>query len=703
MQQVEFYIPQTPGTSTPMIKVPEPDNWQSLMIELSFESGSQLGTLNASKLIWKGTNAEYLNNYIINGLIPGGIGIFEGVPLQIKVCKTQEIVFNGIIDLTDSETTFACDILQCKIRDNQIDMVSQLMDSISYGFLATPIINGGGGIINPTPINNGGDYVVIPYQRNDVPDTIQFFTTGLAIYNVAEKTYQIGNTLTGIIASAFAASASLSVGATISAVIQLVYYILYIVLMVLVIIAMMKSAFNYLCSPLMTKFGMYAHTLIEKACTYFNIGFSSTIFQNAPYNRLVIMPTKQAWINNQSFTRTLFNNIVGGSSITNRMEYDDLFNQQNGGLAYGYWDGTCGDFIRAMEDVFNAKAKIILTVTGQKVLHFERWDYIYNLANYQLPNISGEVPFNSHGILNNTGFSQSAFKTNAWEVPSNYMVRYSMDEQDVNTYNYYDGTMCYCTTRPININVKNNIVLQNLTEKNLRFAQAFRKDKLTSTEEALIPLWTAASLLTNAIITISSGINTVINAVSGLWNSPPLPTISNGGYTFMPSLPAFYNSGHLLLSGDVTGIPKMFIAGYPQNYNNFFDFHSHSFTGVTIDITNKSIIGARYLMKNFHFSNLPQTVVPNSPYNQPYVVGANYSNQWLLCQGQKIPLCCEEYDLIKNNNIIKTFTGQFARVDSLKWSIFKGMADIDYRIQKQYSKNLKTSFVIDGVETTSVL
>jgi hypothetical protein len=704
LNALDFYILK----NNQWVIVDPPFNWQELLLELSFENNSPASVINSTKLTWKAENAHFINEWVKGGLT-GSVGIFEGIPLRIRVCGTQELVFDGIIDLTDSETVYTCDIIECKIRDNRMDMVSQLMDSISFAFLATPTVDGGAGIINPSPTFVGGDYIVIPYQRNDVPDGIAFFTTALAIYNVAEKTYSVANELVGLVTAATTTTALAQVGATILAVFQIIFYVIYLALMILVIIALLKCAFNYLVSPVLSKFGMLAITLFQRACQYFGIGFSSSIFNLPQFRQLVIMPAKNAWAVNQTFTRTIMNNLAGGGIVNQRMQYDDLYNWQNPdpntgkSFAYGYYDGTCGDFIRAMEDVFNAKAKIILNNSGQPVLHFERWDYIYDLANYQLPQISDQTPFNSQGVFNSNGVSQSGFKTNASDIYSNYYVKYSLDDTDYNTYEYYEGTVCYCTNKPTIVNTRKNVTLQNLKEVNLKFAQAFRKDQNTATEQALIPLWQAASLLVNAVVSITSGINSVINFVTNIVGLPAqLPTTQNGGIQFMPNMPPWSNSGHLLLSDNTTGVPKMFVHGWGTNITNYFDFQQHNITGVTIHQNNKDFIGARALMKNFHFSNLPQTVYPGAPYSSQQA-GTPYYNQWLIFENQDIPVCCEEYNLIKNNNIIKTYYGKNARVDSLQWNLFKGMGTIDYRVNIPYTKNLETTYVIDGVVTTTQL
>ncbi len=719
MQNVFFYL------GNPQVQVPEPDNWQELMLELSFENSSPDSILNATNLIWKGQNAAYMNDWVLKGLT-GGVGIFEGIPLTIKICDTDDVVFNGIVDLTDSETTFACDTIKVKIRDSKMDMVSQLFDSVSYAYLATPVTAGGGGAINPSPKSAGGDYVVIPYQKNDVPDYVQIFTLGITIFVLVDRIIDITNKMTGLIVGETTAVANTTAksGAdadgSILGMFYLIGYIVYLSLLLYILYELIKSAFNYLVSPVFTKFGMYAKDLMQKACDYFKIGFASTIFASAPFSELVIMPEKSAWSDNRTFINTLFtqHSLAAGTTLNNRMEYDDLYNYQHNGSssgneinfgAYGYYDGTPGDFIRAMSEVFNAKAKIILDSSGKRVCHFERWDHNYNVSTYKLPNISDQVPFNSNGLFNTSGQSRSAFRTNASELAANYRLRYQMDDNDVNTYNAYEGTMCYCTTRPIVVSDISNVVLQHLRQRDMPFAQAFRKDQNTVPEIILQPIYAAFATIYNIIIGPINAFTSVYNVVANWFSIPPLAFIPN----ISISAP-FSALGHMLLTNHVTGVPKMFIAGPYQTYGSlpfFSDWNGRTFSGVTIDPNNRGQlnsaapnISARALVRDFHFSSLPQSVTPsNAALSAPYLPGTNYFNQYLILKNQQIPLCCSDYQTIKNNNVITTFDGEEARVDSLKANLFKGLGNIDYRIKHQYTNNLLVTFVIDGKIMTKTL
>lgn len=686
MQNFEYYV-TIGGTQ---IRIPEPDNWQQLQLELSFENDTPEAVFNSTKLIFKGSNAAIMDEWLTAG-ITGSVGIFEGIPLVIKVCDSTQIVFDGIIDLTTPDTKFTCDIVQVTIRDKRMDMFSQLVDSVGFDYLAT-LSSSTMGNIKPGALPgmgsglSTGDYVVIPYQRNDVPDYLQLLSLLLAFYQVyqmmdtvldiiQEEIILIAQIAGDVIAALDPGDTPLTLVDTAEALAKLILYGLLIAALVIIMVALIKAAFNCLISPVLTKYGMYATTLMQKTCDYFGLKYSSSILNtnsSNPFSRLVIMPTKNAWTTNISFIQTfdIFN------STTKLMEYDDDYNLNNGGYAYGYPDGTCGDFIRSMEDVFNAKAKIIIDASGAPVLHFERWDYWALLASgYQLPAISDQAPFNSNGPFNITGRSESAFSTNASEIISNYIVKYAMDETDLNTYTYYEGSSCSCTTQPNTINVPRNVLLQHLKEVNLQYAQAKRKDNDTAIESLFSQVY-------NIVMSIASVIMSV-------------------------SVAPFSRTDHLLLSGDTTSTPKMFIAGPVKNYThiNISNWHGRSAAGVTIDPNNKDIIGARKLMKNFHFSNLALTSTPGSAiYATPYPINTTYFNQYLTYKDQVIPLCCDDYVSIKENNVITLQDGfTKARVDSIKWNPFKSMATIDYRINKQYTNNLNTTFVIDGVITTKFI
>lgn len=687
--------------------VSPPDNWADLETELSFENDSPAPVLNAKKLIWSGSVASAFNKILVSGTnisVFNTHGIMEGVPLVIKMCTSQKVVFDGIIDLTEPDTKWACDRVTVTLRDKRMDMVTQLFNSVSCAYLATPVTNGGPGIIDARPEFLGGDYVVIPYQKSSVPDYLEAMLMATAIFNTVVQIVQGIETLNTLISAAISDSTPPAVvtafNVGIGAWVVATLWSIYLLFLTLWAIVLTKNMFDYLVSPVLTKFGFRPKVILQKICAYFNLEFASTILLDDPiYNRIIIMPRKTAWVTNENFTNTLLSSmnlsVPGGAGTsafgsfgvidTQRMEFDDLYNwthnQTAGSLAaYGYYDGTPAQLLQSLGELFNAKAKILYNNAGQPVLHFERWDYFYNLAQYQLPNISDQAPFNSSGAFNTTGTSQSAYTTNASELAANYNLDYTRDDQDVNTFNYYEGNSCMAQTLPGVVGNVRNVLLKHLIERKFEFAHAKRKEKITIVEKAFAKVY-AMFFRYQVVYALTS------------WQLNSLGTAT-------PPAPNYAQLGHLLISGNVTGAPKIFLDGGEQSYPSpaLGDWNGRAFTGTIIDPNSRVELSAEALMRRFHFSSLPLTYNPEYPYNKANAAPFSDSfNQWLIYRGQEIPICCDDFDKIQNNNIIKTFDGQDARVYSLRAGWHKGIAKIDYAVNKVYTYNLLTQYIIDGI------
>src|ERR1035437_4820074 len=206
MQNFIFKI----GYPNPLVPVqcPEPDNWQSLLLELLFENLSPEATFNATNLIWKGSQAGIMNKWLMTGLT-GGVGIFEGIPLQIYL-SNGEIVFDGIIDLSDAETKFSCDIVQVKTRDKKMDMMNQLMGSITYDLLMNLPASSPGAITAGSLLTGSGDYVPIATQRNDIPNEQSI----LMAIMVCGEMYSIAENILEAYKTAFDAGLALSIAIT---------------------------------------------------------------------------------------------------------------------------------------------------------------------------------------------------------------------------------------------------------------------------------------------------------------------------------------------------------------------------------------------------------------------------------------------------------------------------------------------------------
>lgn len=696
MQQMSFYLDG--------VLVPPPDNWQDLETELSFENASPQAVLNATKLVWMGENAAFLNTWYNKGLYAGGLGIYEGPSLVIYACSTQDVIFNGICDLTDRDTTWSCDKVLVRIRDKRTDTIYQLLDQVTFGALANPSFTGtgpyGGAWINPKPASLGGDYEEILYQNNNIPDYVEFFTMVLAIYNMVEEAIKIANDISGIIAGIAAAGTVVGLGGVALGVLELIGAVAGLILVCFALVDLFEMAVDYLVSPVFTKLGNSPLTMLQRACTYFGIKFQSSILTNVPWTSLLHMPSKRAWDFNQTSTRSVFFGFLSTYNTNQRMEYDELFNWVHTGYAYGYPDGTIGQFLRDLEPVFNAKAKVIVDSSGVPTLYFERWDYFYNLSSLTLPPISTEAPFRNPN------------RTNASELAANVNLMWQTDTTDLNTLHFYTGTSCMYQASPKVVKYQQNVTLQNLNETILPFALAHRKDQLTATESIFNQVWNDLVSIPNVLIGAINGVIHFVNRVIRIFGGGPIGTIPT-----LPSNPFGLNTvGVMYLDHHMTSVPKLLLAGtYNTVYNVLNSLHQpNPVRGWTIDPNNKGLVNmaspnlsARSLMKEFYYSNLVQSVYPPArPWSGSYAstrAGQPYYNQWQLYDEQKIPFCCRDFEVLLNNNIIYDNAGRYGRVYTCKYNSFKGQATLDYGINSPYTFNLNICYIVDGVTNLAAL
>lgn len=664
MSDLVFYINN--------VIAPPPDNWQELEVELDFTNNSNDATIRATVLEWKGANAAVLNQWFAGGL-NNQYGIFEGIPFQIQACNGV-VIFDGCIDTTSPETTWTCDIVKAAIKETQrAYFLNDLAQGFTFAYLqdAQSRNTGAAGF---TPINPRTDYVSIPYIISNVPDYMQVLLLSVALVQLIQLVSSTTSSdlikkfrdLVQKVADEWVMTAAAAIDRSFASAVkhaglatfytlQLAALILYIRSVILAIISLVISIQEALISPVRYKYGMKVLTLFQKACSYLGYQFSSSIIgPTGKYKDLILIPKKQAYSYNasgQDRALTSFNAVFSalglGSLSSGRKNYDDEVNYPN---VYGYYEGTFTQLIVDMEKVFNAKIAI-KNVGGQNILYFERWDFFNNTAAYTLPDVSTEAPFDN------------PYGTNASEISSNYYLKWALDNSELNTYDIYDGTSCQMQLYANNIGNQKNNLLKNLTEIPLPFALTRRKINTSWFEYFL-----------QAVFLI---IRIPLQVLNALVFGPTLPnwTIQN-------------RTGYMLLSCDFTSIPKLLI-GQQKGSNDRNGIPIWIVSPNSNNGKGTSQIGyldAFTLMKDFHSASWALDTLN----------GTSYPNQYLTYKDNEIPLCCSDFTLLKNNNIINTFDGRKGRLDSLRWNPHYQTAKVDYRIKQTYTKNLNQTFIVDG-------
>lgn len=494
---IQFQI----GTST----IP-PTEWQKMELQLSWDQSDGLAqSLSSSQFTWEGSAAHEVLNHIANGM-NGGVGIMEGLPLAFTTCNNLQILV-GCADTAAAEAEYRCDRVVLPVRDNRIsDYLADRKDSFRFAYLASLPNNAAGKI-------SQSDYKLIPYCISTIPDYQALLSTAITLFLVTKEIAEIVRKTADIIAE-------LSVPpVTIVGAIKLLLQIAYLAVMIVAIIKLVQTLIDCIIQPKKYKKGMYCRTLVQKACDYLGLQFSSTILNSSAsqFYRSAIIPRKIVQPNAGYLS---FKRAADESQTTD---------------SYGYYDGTFGQLLTELEYIFNAKA-----VVRGNVLYFERVDFWNNQSSIQLPD------------LDLYGKNNGTYRYNASELASNYFLLWNLDNEDLNTYDNYNGTSCQMTAKPNVIANQKNVLLQNLIERRFEFALAKRKETLTAPEKVL---------------------QTIVNLMA-----------------YFTGFPAFANRiGWLLLSSDFTSVPKFCILDSANNIHQ----------------NNQTYTSATYLMNNFHTVSLP--------------------------------------------------------------------------------------------------
>lgn len=608
-----------------------PKNWEELSIDINFDK-DRGATQQVTVTDWEFVkeNSQTIEKWIDSGLT-GGVGALEGIPLRIELDRNGAIEkpFDGYIDLAQSSELSCHQSTVKSVEKHQIDWLNDVADSFTYEYL-----------FRETGEITKNDFVFVPYVINSVPNYTQSAVCLLSVYVLTKELKDVIEQvkhLTVDLSNPFT---------TANGVLKAVLLVAYIAIIIISLIKLIKDMIYYLIQPVKYHAGMYAKTLLEKGAAHLGLNFKSDIFNQAPYDKMFILPEK--YYNPLEFK----NSTILGFLTPNK-------NSQE-----GFYKGTFGDFLREMKKAFNAK----IVIDGTDLILVRR-DINLSTPQFTLPDIYN--PF---------------YTLNANEAISNYYIKFQTDLSDKNTIQQYGGTSFQVILQPKVINYKELVLLKHLEQVDINFALAKRKESLTLPEEIFKAYFEVFSLLLNGIIEVVNGIISIANTAIKLlnkiikalkvvgikvnWQIKPIPKLK---YTHLGNL-IENRIGMLMLETDQFNIPKAMILA---------ESSQPKFTKLLTN--NSTVLSAKSLYNQFHYTNsfIPTTDRPNG-------------NQYIIKRFEKVPFCYDDYVKVKKNNYIFTKEGE-AEIISLKWNTYNQYADLDIRINKLYTNNLtKVELEPDG-------
>ena len=688
------------------VAVDAPANWQSLLIELNFDKDAPDARVTINEWEWIRENSDTINSWIADGLT-GGVGIFEGIPFRIELGKsgTIEQLYNGYLDLSTSQ--IECNQVTATAKERLgIDYINDVADGFTFEYINQKVL----------PLMD--KYIYIPYVISTKPSTIEAILAAVSLITLIIE-------LENALKSFFNYIIGLEVFAW-EDLFKIILHVAYISFLFATILKITQDMFNAIIQPVKYHAGMKIKDLCEVGSNHMGFDFASeTILELEEFADLVLLP--------QKYNMEVNDDIDFLQGFTNIQNISSPIQSTNGQIhqqEQGYYNGTFGQLLRDLKTMFNAKVIIQESSTGDRpTLRLERIDYSTSENLYNLPPID----------------NNDAYRFNVNDFNANYLVEFSLDSADKNTYQPYVGTVYQSTAKPSTIDNTDLVIMKGLNSVSIPFALGKRKTTQTVPEKILLPIIIEIesiinrfSIAVNSLIfsawlagnIMITQINNIIDAVNGLPGGVNIPNIDPnllGEIQELPLVPineifatGESRIGMLLLENDFINVPKIIkigndtgipaeqeglslsflappfgntsIAGFEFNFDDFvlyvggMDFSSIDYGANKVNVDNATILSAENIYKKFHYINsfVPTDIADTD--DNPLT--PQLHNQWKLYEFENVPFCFEDYLKVKNDNKI-IFVDKFGLVEGIEWNIFNETAKITFRVNELYTLNLE--------------
>lgn len=610
-----------------------PKDWEenSVSVQLNFDRDNQnvTQTVNITNLEWVREENDIINKWIQDGISGAGPGIFEGIPLKIKIDDGTGIFeWNGYCDLTEPQEISVNIRSTSAIKEiDSPDFINETIDGIDFSYLFK---------VTGEIVQN--DFTFVPYILNSIPDYPQAMLGLLSIYVISQEIKNAINQLSELaveMANPFEATA----------IVRAVLRVAYLIILIATLITLIKDTVQLVIQPVKYHQGMFLLEQLQKGLAHFGYTFKSPILESAPWNKLFILPEKQTVPKNISDNR-----LLGFTQANNS-------NNQE-----GFFKGTVGDLLRIAKTLINGK----IVFKPNNEIHLVRMDQNTSVPQYQIPNIR-----------------QDYFTYNTDEFRSNYLISFLTDVVDKNTIQQFKGTNFQVITKPNTVVNQKMVLMKGYQRVDIPLALAKRKEELTVPEKIIKELLDVFSAIVNGLISAVNALINVYNEVVKVLNKiidaldfvgidvgfdiptiPPIPPVN---------LAVLIENriGMLMLEIDNFTVPKIMLLD--KNANPKF---------TKLDPNNITTLSASTLWHSFYYiqSFVPTQDRPNG-------------NQYRKFTIENAPFNRSQLVQIKENNKCFSASNEEAEIDYLEWFPRKQTANLNVRISELYTNNLHQTFL----------
>ena len=368
--------------------------------------------------------------------------IFEGMPYRVELSSgvTIEYYVDFLDGFSVKESEVEVKLKRRKGFDDFKDKANgtswelMLSNGVAFNNVNVPYF-----LISPTAVEQAIPMIICGYVM-----TKELIEAGKAVGDAIVELVQALTPNLGFV--------SIDWGDVLALVLKTLARILIFALILVAVVEMATQLFFLLFPPKRNLKGIYFKELLTKGCAYLGYSFESTIFDSEPNWTCLPVPLMKARTSifdvRPELWLTPFNKGVPSASDTTP---------------------TLGQFIDAMETMFNARIKVV-----NGVVKLERWDYWSTIVSTQLS-----------PALNLQGDRDEEYSFNTEDVWKRYYIKYALDYNDLHTLDgvMYDKHDVELSTEPLGATNADLVSIKGLSQVDIPFAMGARKSKLTWVEE----------------------------------------------------------------------------------------------------------------------------------------------------------------------------------------------------------------------------
>ena len=614
------------------VRIEDPLNLEGLTLSLDNRQGDgveataklSLSTLDLGlgKRQSETDGSRLVNKYLRDGIDGTDVGIFEGMLIRVDVNErgVVETIFNGF--LSPKRAEYRCDnvIIPAFERGN-LDWLT-INAEFSFEFLDW----------------DESEFKKVPYVVSSVPDAVNAFilllTSSVSIITISDQIQSLKEWL-----------GSLNGVMTFGNVIALILRIIYIAVLIVSVIKLISDAFDLIIQPIKYHAAMLVLDLCKKGAAKLGMQFESPILESFPFNKMALMPQKNAQLVNEN-----------DNGILGFIKLEELIVQLRQNEASGYPKITFAELLRDLKLMFYAKIEI----SDNKIR------LVHRRQNLPTPRYIRPV------------LPDDTFTLNEDELNKTHEIKFSTDVSDRNTLQDYTGTLFLAEADPIRVNNVDALDWGGLKQVLLPYALGKRKNSLTVPENIFLALEKAVDVslgaLSLAINLAIEPVNLIIDVINSIVKAlnfigirinieiQPIPRINLNGI----SRSVRDRIGMLKMETDFNAVPKLIMIEDNEDprYNTLLE-------------DNSTYLNAGYLWDNFWKwdSAVPRTEIPNANHYKKYIT-------------DNIPFCYSDYKLLKEDQTLITEGGTITELISLEYDLYNNTATIEDRENTLISANL---------------